>query len=71
MHDITEVYVVALWMCAYHQTGLSCSTILFLQLAEEHGVKFMETSAKSGVNVEAVSENLHGRQPCGLQSPSF
>ncbi len=25
------------------------------QLAEEHGVKFMETSAKSGLNVESVS----------------
>lgn len=24
------------------------------QLAEEHGVKFMETSAKSGLNVETV-----------------
>ena len=25
------------------------------QLADEHGVKFMETSAKSGLNVESVS----------------
>ena len=28
---------------------------LFLQLAEEYGVKFMETSAKTGYNVENVS----------------
>ena len=30
-------------------------TLLYIfQLAEEHGVKFMETSAKSGLNVETV-----------------
>lgn len=29
-----------------------------VQLADEHGVKFMETSAKSGLNVETVS-NVH------------
>ena len=31
---------------------------LCVQLAEEHGVKFMETSAKSGLNVETVSSQL-------------
>ena len=30
-----------------------------LQLAEEHGVKFMETSAKSGLNVETVCLLIH------------
>ncbi len=27
---------------------------MIFQLAEEHGVKFMETSAKSGLNVETA-----------------
>ena len=30
-------------------------TLLFFQLAEEYGVKFMETSAKTGYNIENVS----------------
>ena len=37
--------------CFVKYTSLSPS----VQLADEHGVKFMETSAKSGLNVETVS----------------
>ena len=36
-------------------TKYNINFLLFAQLAEEHGVKFMETSAKSGLNVETVS----------------
>ena len=51
-----------------------------VQLAEEHGVKFMETSAKSGLNVETVSSSLphpfpshftHTPQDMRKHTPSF
>ena len=39
-----------------------------LQLAEEHGVKFMETSAKSGLNVETVCPSDRYKYPTVLFS---
>ena len=39
-----------------NKTCQHCSP-LFLQLALEYGIKFMETSAKANINVENVSRN--------------
>lgn len=51
------------WVWLARSCDESCDPVgflfFFLQLAEEHGVKFMETSAKSGLNVETVSLKLY------------
>lgn len=49
-------------MLGHVMSAESCdiSPPLHVQLAEEHGVKFMETSAKSGLNVETVSREASG-----------
>ena len=43
-----------------HAISLSLVTVIFLlpQIAREHGIRFLETSAKTNVNIEQAFYNL-------------